>query len=96
MADNNAKTYRQPSRPNPAFGSPDVGGGQRESDLPVGQPEPARRAFINAGYSRPEQLIRLSETEVKGLHGVGPKALGQLRHALEANNQSFAEGKTAS
>jgi hypothetical protein len=35
----------------------------------------------------------VSEAEVERLHGVGPKALAQLRHALVANGLSFADGK---
>jgi DNA-directed RNA polymerase alpha subunit len=66
---------------------------QRESDLPVQLSEPARRALVGAGYIRLQQLIQLSEAEVKQLHGVGPKALDQLRRALEALGLSFAGGK---
>jgi hypothetical protein len=44
------------------------------------------------GYRRLEQLTALSEAEVQQLHGVGPKALVQLRHALGTNGLSFAEG----
>jgi hypothetical protein len=39
-------------------------------------------ALLEAGYWRLDQLTDLSEAEVKQLHGVGPKALAQLRHAL--------------
>ena len=68
---------------------------QRETDLPPGLSGPARRALTNAGYQRLGQLARLSEAEVEGLHGVGPKALDQLRHALGANGLSFTDGKNA-
>ena len=54
---------------------------------------PARRALLAAGYRRLDQLTKLSEVEVKRLHGVGPKALGRLRRALDANSLSFAGGK---
>jgi DNA-directed RNA polymerase alpha subunit len=66
---------------------------QRESDLPVELSEPARRALVGAGYTRLQQLTQLSEAEVKQLHGVGPKALDQLRRALVARGLSFAGGK---
>lgn len=69
---------------------------QQESDLPTRLPKPARRALIGAGYWRLEWLTELSEAEVKGLHGVGSKALEQLRHALAINGLSFADGKTVS
>jgi len=66
---------------------------ERESDLPVNLAKPARRALVEAGYWRLEQLTEISEAEVKQLHGVGPKALEQLRRALSANGLSFADGK---
>jgi len=31
-----------------------------------------------------------SESDLLKLHGVGPKAIGRLRHALAAASQSFA------
>ena len=66
---------------------------QQETDLPPGLSKPAQRALTNAGYRWLEQLTRVSEAEVERLHGVGPKALAQLRHALLANGLSFADGK---
>jgi hypothetical protein len=66
---------------------------QRESDLPIELSKPARRALVEAGYWRLEKLTELSEAEVKQLHGVGPKALDQLRRALDTHGLSFADGK---
>jgi hypothetical protein len=68
---------------------------QQVSNLPPGLPRPAQRALTSAGYRRLEQLSRVSEAEVDELHGVGPKALAQLRIALVANGLSFADGKKA-
>ena len=65
----------------------------RESDLPTDLGRPARRALMGAGYRRLEQLAGLDEPEVGELHGVGPRALGQLRRALAARGLSFAGGK---
>jgi DNA-directed RNA polymerase alpha subunit len=65
----------------------------RESDLPAELASPARRALVGAGYTRLAQLTAISEAEVKQLHGMGPKALDQLRRALGAKGLSFAEGK---
>jgi hypothetical protein len=66
---------------------------QQETDLPPALSGPAQRALTNAGYRQLEQLARLNQAEVQRLHGVGPKALAQLRHALLANGLSFADGK---
>ncbi len=66
---------------------------QQDSDLPNELSAPARRALVGTGYWRLEQLSRLSEAEVKQLHGVGPNALNQLRRALGAKGLSFADGK---
>jgi hypothetical protein len=68
---------------------------QQESNLPPGLSRPAQRALTNAGYRRLEQLTRVSQAEVEGLHGVGPKALALLRRALVANGLSFADGMKA-
>jgi hypothetical protein len=38
---------------------------QQESNLPAGLAQPARRAFIRAGYLRLEQLAELNEVEIK-------------------------------
>ena len=58
--------------------------------LPSELSRPARRALIGAGYTRLEQLAGVREAEVLPLHGMGPKALDQLRSALAARGQSFA------
>ena len=68
-------------------------GDEQESDLPMELANPARRALVGAGYSRLEQLTKLSEAEVKQLHGVGPKAVDQLRRALGTKGLSFADKK---
>ncbi|GIK42894.1 MAG: hypothetical protein BroJett011_67270 [Chloroflexota bacterium] len=69
-------------------------GDQQESDFPTKLANPARRALLQAGYRRLEQLTAVSEAEVKQLHGVGPNVLDQLRRALEAKGLSFAGGKS--
>jgi hypothetical protein len=61
------------------------------SDLPLDLAQPARRALAGAGYVRLEQLTQLSAVELMQLHGVGPKAIGQLRRALTKNGLSFAD-----
>jgi DNA repair protein RadC len=67
---------------------------QQESDLPSELAKPAQRALYEAGYLRLEQLTKVSETELKQLHGIGPNAIKTLRRALDAKGLSFAEGKT--
>ena len=62
----------------------------QESDLPTNIGQPATRALQGAGYFRLEQLTQVSETELKKLHGMGPKALERLRQALEMKGLSFA------
>jgi hypothetical protein len=64
---------------------------QGESNLPIELSQPARRALVGAGYLRLEQLTEISEDEVKQLHGIGPKAIDLLRHALETLGLSFAD-----
>jgi len=65
----------------------------QESDLPTGLSQPAQRALAGAGYWRLEQLSKVSEAEIKRLHGIGPKGVEQLRRALSAKGLSFADGK---
>ena len=45
-----------------------------------------------AGYSRLEQLTKVTEAEVGQLHGMGPKALGILRETLKEKGLSFKAG----
>lgn len=66
---------------------------QQESGFPPQIGQPALRALNGAGYTRLEELTGVNEGELKRLHGIGPKALGILREALEAQGLSFADGK---
>ncbi len=74
----------------------DIEGLRQEIDLPREIGKPARRALVGAGYRRLERLAGRSEAEILGLHGVGPKALGRLRRALDARGLSFADGEDRS
>ncbi|WNS73598.1 DNA-binding protein [Bacillus sp. DTU_2020_1000418_1_SI_GHA_SEK_038] len=60
-----------------------------KSDLPTGLAKPARRALEGAGYFRLEQFKKVSEDEILQLHGMGPKALEQIRHALKEKEMTF-------
>lgn len=62
---------------------------QPEPGLPAGLAAPARRALAGAGYTRLEQLSGLSGAELMKLHGMGPKALDTVRHALAAQGLSL-------
>jgi hypothetical protein len=64
---------------------------QPESGFPAGLAAPARRALAGAGYTRLDQLTRVCAAELMKLHGMGPRALEQLRAALAARGWSFAE-----
>lgn len=68
----------------------DIAPGQQESDLPAELANPARRALVQAGYWRLEQVAQLSEAQVRQLHGIGPRAINQLRYALSQKGLSFA------
>lgn len=67
----------------------------KESDLPLKLAKPARRALEGVGYLRLEQVAEKSEAELLQLHGIGPKAIGQLREALDEKGLSFAELEVA-
>ncbi len=62
------------------------------SDLPK-LSAPAQRALAGVGIRHLTQLTKFRETEIKHLHGIGPNALDQLRHALAARGLSFADQK---
>lgn len=63
----------------------------QDSDLPDRLGQPARRALINAGYLRLEQLAGVRTAELKQLHGMGPKGIEQLRRALAERGLTFAD-----
>ena len=65
--------------------------GAAETDVPTGLSKPAQRALAAAGYRRLEQLTTVTEAELLKLHGMGPKALGLLRRALEDQGLRFAD-----
>ena len=64
---------------------------QQANGFPTNLAMPARRALAVAGYTHLEQLTEVSEARLKQLHGMGPKAIGQLRTALDIRGLSFAE-----
>jgi hypothetical protein len=50
---------------------------------------PPWRALAGARYSRFEDLTKVTEGQLKQLHGIGPKALATLRDALAAQGMAF-------
>lgn len=64
-----------------------------ESGLPKGVAKLSLRALHGAGYFHLDQLSRVIEEELLQLHGMGPKTLGLIRQALEANGLLFANHK---
>jgi hypothetical protein len=61
-----------------------------ENDLPAGLSQPALRALAGAGYFQLDQLSRVTEQDLKQLHGIGPRAMELLRRALQEKGLSFA------
>jgi len=58
--------------------------------LPSGLARPARQALAAAGYVTLEQFTQVTEADLARMHGIGPKAITQLRDALVAEGLSFA------
>jgi DNA-directed RNA polymerase alpha subunit len=54
---------------------------------------PAMRALHSAGYIRLEDLTNTTETEIAGLHGMGPKAMSILKSAMAERGLAFREAK---
>ena len=53
---------------------------------------PARRALQGAGYTRLEDLTKVTESDVMRLHGMGANAVQVLRDALGERGLSFRDG----
>jgi ERCC4-type nuclease len=62
-----------------------------ENNLPANLGKPAQRALDGAGITSLEQVTELNEAELMKLHGMGPKAMDQLRVALKEQGLSFAK-----
>jgi uncharacterized protein YdhG (YjbR/CyaY superfamily) len=65
-----------------------VGGTESSQGFPKTS-APAQRALHNAGYTRLEQLSKISEADLLKLHGMGPKAVGILKQALKEKGLKF-------
>jgi DNA-directed RNA polymerase alpha subunit len=57
--------------------------------FPTSIGKPAFRALSAAGYKSLEQFTKVNEADLLKLHGVGPKAIRLIRHALKELGLSF-------
>lgn len=64
---------------------------KQQTNLPPKLAKPAQRALAGADIITIEQLAKWSEKDLMDLHGMGPKAMGQLREALNEKGLSFAK-----
>src|SRR5689334_15795406 len=62
-----------------------------KTDFPDSLAAPALRALLNAKITKLSQVAKQTEAKLSELHGMGPKAIGQLKLALRANGLSFAK-----
>lgn len=60
-----------------------------KDDLPAGLAQPALRALAGAGLTSLDRLTRVSEAELSALHGMGPRAIGIIKAALESRRMSL-------
>jgi hypothetical protein len=58
-------------------------------DFPKGIGAPATRALTGAGYTSLDALAGAPVSELKKLHGMGPKALRILQEALEETGRTL-------
>ena len=63
---------------------------RRAPALPSGLARPARQALAAAGYVTLEQLTQVTGADLARMHGIGPKAISQLRDAFAAAGLSFS------
>lgn len=60
-------------------------------DLPISLGRPAIRALAAAGLVRIDQFSEVRESDLRRMHGVGPKAIDGLRRLLAAGGRTFAD-----
>jgi hypothetical protein len=65
--------------------------GKEQEALVPGLARPAMRALANAGITRRRQFSRFTEDEIAALHGMGPRALGQIKQTLRQAGLGFAK-----
>jgi len=62
---------------------------QIDNSLPTGLSNPARRALSGAGITELHQLRNFKLSEIRELHGMGPKGIRILSEALKKQNLTF-------
>jgi predicted flap endonuclease-1-like 5' DNA nuclease len=62
-----------------------------ESEFPHAIGRVARRELAVHGFTRYDQLTRVTAAELLEIHGVGPKAIRILEEELAARDSAFAE-----
>lgn len=67
---------------------------KKDNEFPTKLAKPARRALEGAGLLSLKQLTEISEEELSKLHGMGPKAVEQLRMALLEKGWDFTKTET--
>src|ERR1019366_4895420 len=67
----------------------DPGMAPADTGFPGSIGAPATRALVTAGYTELTQLANVPASELKKLHGMGPKALRLLQEALEQQGMSL-------
>lgn len=67
---------------------------KKDNEFPIKLAKPARRALEGAGLLSLKQLTEISEEELSKLHGMGPKAVEQLRMALLEKGWDFTKNET--
>ena len=60
-------------------------------DLPEDLSEPAKRALAGAALTSLDKLAKVSEADIRKLHGLGPNAIKKLRLALSEAGLSFSD-----
>jgi hypothetical protein len=60
-------------------------------NLPAGLARPALRALAGAGITRTAHFKKITEAELKQLHGMGPKAIELIRQALADAGLAFRQ-----
>ena len=61
----------------------------KSAPFPPGVSRPAQRALASVGVTNVDQATRLSESELKKLHGMGPKAIGAMKAELKRRGKAF-------